>query len=177
MFMKIFLFFLAKYWNTTNVGEKKWNQHFVLKYNLNWFIKEISQHCLHNAWCWLYGFGGGFGILGSWVQIPLDCWIHTRWGWLCLSSFWGQQNECQHAGILCRSGDPSTIGPNSQGDCLGSTVPTFCIEYGPDGWMDCLHYPPPHWNWLIVNSFSPQDRPEPLFPNWNQRKNSSSCKL
>ena len=27
----------------------------------------------------------------------------------------------QHAGILCRSGDPSRIVPNSQGDCFGST--------------------------------------------------------
>ena len=106
----IFCFF-TKYLNTTNMGEEKWHIHFVLKYNLNWLIEEISQHCLHNAWCWLYGLGGGFGILGSWVQIPLDCWIHTRWGWLCLSSFWGRQNECQHAGVLCRSGDPSSIGP------------------------------------------------------------------
>ena len=31
------------------------------------------------------------------------------------------KNECQLAGILCRSGDPSMIVPNSQGDCLGST--------------------------------------------------------
>ena len=46
---------------------------------------------------------GGLGILGSWVQIPLGCWIHTRWGWLCLSSFRGRKNECQIAGILCWS--------------------------------------------------------------------------
>ena len=39
----------------------------------------------------------------------------------CLSSFRGQQNEYQPAGILCRSGDLSRIVPNSQGDLLGST--------------------------------------------------------
>ena len=65
--------------------------------------------------------GGELGIPGSGVQIPLGCWINTRWGWLCLSSFWGQQNECQLDGILCRSGDLSRIVPDSQGDCLGST--------------------------------------------------------
>ena len=67
------------------------------------------------------GKGGGLGILGYWVQMLLVCWINTRWGWLCLSSFWGQQNECQLAGTLCRSGDLSRVVPNSQGDCLGST--------------------------------------------------------
>ena len=66
-------------------------------------------------------WGGGLGILGSWVQILFGCWINTRWGWLCLSSFRSRQNECQLAGILCRSGDPSRIVSNSQGDCLGST--------------------------------------------------------
>ena len=69
----------------------------------------------------LNGEGGGLGILWPWVQTPLGCWINTLWGWLCLSSFWGRQNECQLAGILCRSGDPSKIVPNSPGDCLGST--------------------------------------------------------
>ena len=38
-----------------------------------------------------------------------------------LSPFWGRQNEYQHVGILCRSGDPSRIVPNSQGDCFGNT--------------------------------------------------------
>ena len=47
--------------------------------------------------------------------------IPTRWGKLDLSSFRGRQNECQLAGILCRSGDPSRIVPNSQEDCVGST--------------------------------------------------------
>ena len=47
----------------------------------------------------------------------------TRYGQSKLSSFWGWQNECQLAGIgiLCRSGDPSRIVSNSQGDCLSST--------------------------------------------------------
>ena len=31
------------------------------------------------------------------------------------------KNEYQHAGMLCRSGDPSSIVSNSQGDCFGST--------------------------------------------------------
>ena len=39
----------------------------------------------------------------------------------CLSSFRSRKNECQLAGILCRSGDLSRIVPNSQGDCFGST--------------------------------------------------------
>ena len=35
----------------------------------------------------------------------------------CLSSFRGRQNEGQHAGVLCQSGDLSRIVPNSQRDC------------------------------------------------------------
>ena len=31
------------------------------------------------------------------------------------------KNECQNSGIPCRSGDPSRIVSNSQGDCSGST--------------------------------------------------------
>ena len=31
------------------------------------------------------------------------------------------KNECQHAGILRRSSDPSRIVPKSQGDCSSST--------------------------------------------------------
>ena len=104
--------------------------------SVTWLIFTIFQKPLNNkpsycryifwmtsqhAWCWPNGLGGVLGIQGSWVQIPLGCWINTRWGWLCPSSFWGWQNECQLAGILCWSGDPSRIVPNSQGDCLGST--------------------------------------------------------
>ena len=88
------------------------------------------------VWCWLNGSGGGFGIRRSWVQIPLYCWINTRWGWLCLSSFRGRQNEIQLAGILCPSGDPSRIVPNSQGDRLGSTNALHRVW---SQWMDrCL---------------------------------------
>ena len=88
------------------------------------------------AWCWLHAWGGGLGILGSWVQIPLGCWINIRWGWVCLTSFWGRQNECQLADILCRSGDLSRIVPNSQGNCLGSTKALHSVRsQWMNGWM------------------------------------------
>ena len=61
--------------------------------------------------------------LSGWVQIPLGCWINTRWGWLCLSSFRGRQ-----------------------GDCFGSTnaLLRVCSQWmdGMDGWMgqrNCFH--------------------------------------
>ena len=82
------------------------------------------------TWCWLNGYGGGLGIQGSWVQIPLGCWINTKWGWLCLSSFWGRQNEYQLACVLRRSCDPPRIVPNSQGDCLGSTNALHRVWHG-----------------------------------------------
>ena len=89
------------------------------------------------AWCCLYGLGGGFGILGSWVQILLSCWINIRWGWLCLSFFWGWQNKYQLAGILCLSGDLSRIVPNSPGNCLGSTNALHRVwSWWLDGWID-----------------------------------------
>ena len=93
-----------------------------------------------NAWRWLNGWGGGLRIPGSWVQIPLSCWINTRWGWLCLSSFRGRQNECQHAGIVYRSRDPSRIVPNSQGDCLVSTNALHRVW---SQWMD-------GWSWVLA---------------------------
>ena len=51
------------------------------------------------------------------------------------------KNECQHAGVLSRSGDPSRIVPNSQGDCLSSTntlhrVWSRWMDGSMDGWMD-----------------------------------------
>ena len=52
------------------------------------------------AWCWLNGSGGGFGILGSRVQILLSSWINTRWGWLSLPFYWGQQNEYRLDGMI-----------------------------------------------------------------------------
>ena len=64
-----------------------------------WHDLKIADH-QHYAWCWLNGSGGGLGILGSWVQILLGCWIDTRWGWLSLSSSWGWQNEYQLAGMI-----------------------------------------------------------------------------
>ena len=79
---------------------------------------------------------GGLGIQGSWVQIPFGCCINSRWCWLCMSSFRGRQNECQLAGILCRSGDPPRIVPNSQGDCLGSTNALHRVL---SQWMDGWH--------------------------------------
>ena len=39
----------------------------------------------------------------------------------CHPSKVGKMNASLLVGILCRSGDPSRIVPNSQGDCLGST--------------------------------------------------------
>jgi len=86
------------------------------------------------AWCWLHGSSGGLGI-------SLGCWINTRRGWLCPSSFRGWQNECQLAGILCWSGDLSRIVPNSQGDCLNRTN---ALHRGWSRWMDGpLPWPPP----------------------------------
>ena len=44
-----------------------------------------------------------------------------------------RKNVCQLAGILRRSGDPSRIVPNSQGDCLGSTNALHRVWFQ---WMD-----------------------------------------
>ena len=91
------------------------------------------------ASCWHNGESGGLGIVGSRFQIPLGSWINTRWGWLCLSSFQGRQNECEHAGLLCRSGDPSRIVPNSPGDCSGSTNGLHRVwSQWIDGSFDCV---------------------------------------
>ena len=47
------------------------------------------------------------------------------------------KNECQNAGTLWRSGDPSRIVPNSQGDCLGSTNALHKIwSQWMDGWNE-----------------------------------------
>ena len=47
------------------------------------------------------------------------------------------KNECHLAGILCRSGDPSRIVPNSQWDCWGSTN---ALQRVWSQWMDgCFH--------------------------------------
>ena len=108
-------------WITPPSG-RLWHWNMVCMYLSSHIGPEDSGACnMASAWCWLNGLGGGLGIQGSWVQIPLRCWINTRWGWLYPSSFWGRQNECQLAGILCRGGDPSRIVSNNQGDCLGST--------------------------------------------------------
>uniref|UniRef100_A0A8C4QDD5 Myb-like domain-containing protein n=1 Tax=Eptatretus burgeri TaxID=7764 RepID=A0A8C4QDD5_EPTBU len=61
------------------------------------------------------------------LHVPL--WRHK--------SFGGRQNECQLADILCRSGDPSRIMPNSQGDSFGSTNAVHRVPMhtsGPNGW-------------------------------------------
>ena len=98
-----------------------------------YWLKISTSSVTWYAWCWLNGSGGGLGILGSWVQIPLRCWINTRWGWLCLSSFWGWQKSASllvscggvatHPG-LCRIGKETAL-----------AAPTLCTEYGPDGWI------------------------------------------
>ena len=41
-FLLLLLLLLAKYLNTTNTGEEKWNLHFVLKYNLI-FIDSLRK--------------------------------------------------------------------------------------------------------------------------------------
>ena len=38
---------------------------------------------------WLGWFASDLWVLSS---SPVGCWINTGWGWLNLSSFWGQQN-------------------------------------------------------------------------------------
>ena len=72
-----------------------------------------------HAWCWLNGSGGGLGILGSWVQIPLGYWINTRWGltqpvilprsakrvpacWYTVSEWWPVQGCVQQPRRLLR---------------------------------------------------------------------------
>ena len=48
-----------------------------------------------------------------------------------------RKNECQLAGLLCWSRDPSRIVPNSPGDCLGSTNALHKVwSQWMDGWMD-----------------------------------------
>ena len=47
--------------------------------------------------------------------------IRVQWPAILEGLVGTRGNECQHAGILCRSGDPSRIVPNRQGDCLSST--------------------------------------------------------
>ena len=50
------------------------------------------------------------------------------------------KNECQLAGIQCRSVDPSRIVSNSQGDCLGSTNALHRVwSQWMDGWIRILH--------------------------------------
>jgi len=51
------------------------------------------------AWCWLSGEGGLAWDLRILSLSPVCRWINTRWGWLSLSSFWGQRNEYQCTGI------------------------------------------------------------------------------
>ena len=86
------------------------------------------------ACCWLHGYGGGLGILGSWVQVLLGCWINVRWGWLCLSSFWGRQKMSGSVLVSC-------VGVATHpGLCpivkeTAYAAPTLCTEYGPNGWM------------------------------------------
>jgi len=45
------------------------------------------------------------------------------------------KNECQLAGIRCRSGNPSRIVTNSQGDCLGSTNALHRVSSQSIGWI------------------------------------------
>ena len=47
------------------------------------------------------------------------------------------KNECQLSGILCRSGDPSRIVPNSQRGCFGSTNALHRLW---SQWMDGLSW-------------------------------------
>ena len=48
------------------------------------------------------------------------------------------KNECQLSAILCRSGDPSRIVPNRQGECVGSTNALHSMV-PMDEWMDGPH--------------------------------------
>ena len=81
-------------------------------------IKQItSQHCYGmpdvGLMVMVVGLGSSDPEFKSCSAVELtpggvDSACHPSEGW---------QNECQLAGILCRSGDPSRIVPNSQGDC------------------------------------------------------------